>query len=424
MTMIFLCDVHAMYCSVEAVFRPDLRDKPIVVLSNGDGMIVAANKRAKAAGVKKFAPYFQQKKQLEANGVAVFSSNYELYADMSNRLHSILEESQIFTHYHRYSIDEAFAAVENVSQTDEEWIATARQVRRLAWTNTRLPIGCGLGRTFTLAKVASHIGKTFEGYRGIALLTPQNEAKMLPSVPVGEIWGVGRRTAAMLATKGIYNAAELAAMPLKLARQSGSVNLERVVRELNGEQVFNFRSFPDVQSKQEIGSSLSLTVRAETYDELRQALSARVAVAAAKLRTSGLGTRCVQFYVSSGQHAKTYFSRSETVRFVTAIDDTRTLTQAMTNALNNGLFQEGQRYYKIGCRCLELGDIRQTQGDMFAPHQDPRLMTVMDRINSLAGERIVRLGAEGFEAKAKMTRDRLSPAYLTKWADLPIVHCQ
>ncbi|MDR9828093.1 Y-family DNA polymerase [Vibrio sp. FNV 38] len=422
--MIFLCDVHAMYCSVEAVFRPDLRDKPIVVLSNGDGMIVAANKKAKVAGVKKFAPYFQQKKQLEANGVTVFSSNYELYADMSNRLHNTLEESQIFTHYHRYSIDEAFAAIDNVSLNDDEWIATARQVRRLAWMNTRLPIGCGLGRTFTLAKVASHVGKTFDGYRGIAMLTPHNEDHLLQHVPVGEVWGVGRRTTAMLAERGISTAAELSRMPLKLAKQLGSVNLERVVRELNGELVYNFRSFPDVQSKQEVGASLSLTVRAETYDDLRQALSARVAIAAVKLRKVGLGTRCVQFYVSSGQHAAKSFSRSETVRFVTAVDDTRALTQAMTEALDRSLFQEGQRYYKIGCRCLDLCDMQQTQADMFAQHQDPRLMKAMDLINNYAGERIVRLGAEGFGAKARMTRDRLSPAYLTKWTDIPTVHCR
>ncbi|MGC9459069.1 Y-family DNA polymerase [Vibrio genomosp. F10] len=422
--MIFLCDVHSMYCSVEAVFRPDLRDKPIVVLSNGDGMIVASNKKAKAVGVKKFAPYFQQKALLEAAGVAVFSSNYELYADMSNRLHSTLEASQIFTHYHRYSIDEAFAAVDNVSLSDDEWIATARQIRRLAWTNTRLPIGCGLGRTFTLAKMASHVGKTFEGYRGIALLTPKNESQILQQFPVDEVWGVGRRTAAMLMDKGIRTAAELAQMPLKLAKQAGSVNLERIVRELNGELVYNFRSFPDIQSKQEIGASLSLTVRAETYDELHQALSARVAVAAVKMRKAGLGTQCMQFNVSSGQHAVQSFSRSETVRFVTAIDDTRLLTQAMTEALNNGLFREGERYYKIGCRCLELCDMQQAQGDMFAPQQDTRLMTAMDIINSHAGKRIVRLGSEGFDAKAKMTQERLSPAYLTKWAELPTVHCQ
>ncbi|WP_418114696.1 DUF4113 domain-containing protein [Vibrio scophthalmi] len=118
------------------------------------------------------------------------------------------------------------------------------------------------------------------------------------------------------------------------------------------------------------------------------------------------------------------FSRSETVRFVTAIDDTRLLTQAMTEALNNGLFREGERYYKIGYRCLELCDMQQAQGDMFSPQQDTRLMTAMDIINSHAGKRIVRLGSEGFDAKAKMTQDRLSPAYLTKWAELPTVHCQ
>ncbi len=422
--MIFLCDVHAMYCSVEAVFRPDLRDKPIVVLSNGDGMIVAANKKAKAIGVKKFAPYFQQKDLLESSGVAVFSSNYELYADMSNRLHNTLENSQIFTHYQRYSIDEAFAAIEGVTLSDDEWIATARQVRRLAWTNTRLPIGCGLGRTFTLAKVASHVGKTFAGYRGIAMLNPENEDPILQQVPVDEVWGVGRRTAAMLKDKRINTAAELAKMPTELARQAGSVNLERVVRELNGELVYNFSSFPDLHSKQEIGASLSLTVRAETYDDLHQALSARVAVAALKLRQVGLGTRCIQFHVSSGQYATEPFSRSETVRFVTAIDDTRLLTKAVTEALNNGLFQEQQRYYKVGCRCLDLCDMHQAQTDMFVPQQDTRLMEAMDVINNHAGKRVIRLGSEGFSAKAKMTQDRLSPAYLTKWADLPTAHCQ
>lgn len=422
--MIFLCDVHAMYCSVEAIFRPDLRDKAIVVLSNGDGMIVAANKKAKTIGIKKFAPYFQQKKLLEAADAAVFSSNYTLYADMSNRLHNTLEDSQLFTHYHRYSIDEAFASIENVPLTDSEWIATARQIRRLAWTNTRLPIGCGLGRTFTLAKVASHVGKTFDGYRGIALLTTQNENQILRQIPVGEVWGVGRRTAAMLNSKGISTAAELARMPLKLANQVGSINLERTVRELNGELVYNFRSFPDVQNKQEIGASLSLTVRAKTFDELHQALSGRVAIAAVKLRKAGLGTRCVQFYVSSGQHVAEPFSRSETVRFIIALDDTRSLTKAMTEALHNGLYQKGLHYYKIGCRCLELCDMQHAQGDLFAPPQDTRLMKAMDIINTHAGKRILRLGSEGFDAKAKMTQDRLSPAYLTNWSDLPIAHCQ
>lgn len=167
---IALVDINSMYCSSEQIFRPDLRGKPVAVASNGDGIVVACNRPAKAIGVKKFRSVMEQRHFFDTNKCALFSSNYELYDALSHRFISCIENAGLAQRIERYSIDEAFCEVPSFLTSYEDQLSVARQMRRIIWDHVRLPSGVGIGRNFTIAKLASFIGKNITGYRGLRYL--------------------------------------------------------------------------------------------------------------------------------------------------------------------------------------------------------------------------------------------------------------
>lgn len=280
--MYALADVNSFYASCEKVFRPDLRDRPVVVLSNNDGCVIARSKEARALGIKMGVPWFQLKAISFPEPIATFSSNYELYASMSNRVMSHLEE--LAPRVEQYSIDEMFLDIHGIDGciNFEDF---GRQLRGHVLNGTGLTIGVGMGPTKTLAKSAQWASKEWPQFGGVLALTsvnPKRTEKLLSMQPVEEIWGVGRRISKKLNTYGITTALQLARMHPAFVRKNFTVVLERTVRELNGEACISIEEAPP--AKLQIVCSRSFGERITTYDSLRQAVCQYAERAAEKLR--------------------------------------------------------------------------------------------------------------------------------------------
>lgn len=279
--MFALVDANAFYAACEVVFRPEWRHRPVVVLSNNDGCVVALNRVAKAAGIEKFKPFFMVQAQCRRVGAIVCSSNYELYGDLSAKMMTVI--GRFAPQQYIYSIDETFLALQHCLEAAADWSAYAQNIRKAVWKECRLPVCVGLGPTLTLAKLANHAAKNLPGYAGVCVLdTVAARQKVLLASAVGDVWGIGRRLTVKLQQMGIENAAQLAAMPAKLARQQFSIELERIVLDLNGIVAKNWSAIPTVQ--QQIFSTRSMGERITDVVSLQQALSKHAAIAAQKAR--------------------------------------------------------------------------------------------------------------------------------------------
>lgn len=239
--MFALCDVNAFYASCETVFRPDLWGKPVVVLSNNDGCVIARNAEAKALGVKMGDPWFKQKDLFRRCGVVCFSSNYELYADMSNRVMSTLEE--LSPRVEIYSIDEAFCDLTGVRNC-RDLTDFGREIRATVLQRTHLTVGVGIAQTKTLAKLANHAAKKWQRQTGgvVDLSNLERQRKLMSALPVDDVWGIGRRISKKLDAMGIKTVLDLADTDIRFIRKHFNVVLERTVRELRGEPCFNWKS--------------------------------------------------------------------------------------------------------------------------------------------------------------------------------------
>lgn len=232
--MFALVDANAFYCSAEQVFRPDWRGKPIIVLSNNDGCIVAANRQAKDAGIPKFQAYFKIKALCEQKGVIALSSNYELYADLSAKMMDVV--GRFAPEQHIYSIDESFLSFARSYPAIPCLRKHGAKLRRAVWKECRLPVCVGMGATLTLAKIANHAAKKIRDYNGVCVLDNDRERlQVLAQLNVDEVWGIGRKLSKQMVFMGIETALDLANLPVGITRKNFNVEVERIVRELNGQ---------------------------------------------------------------------------------------------------------------------------------------------------------------------------------------------
>lgn len=253
--MFALVDVNSFYASCETVFRPDLKGRPVVVLSNNDGCVIARSAAAKSF-VKMGEPYFKQKETFRRHGIVAFSSNYELYADMSNRVMTTLEE--ISPRVEIYSIDEAFCDMTGVRNC-RDLTEFGREIRTTVLQRTHLTVGVGIAQTKTLAKLANYAAKKWQRQTGgvVDLSNVGRQRKLLAALPVGEVWGIGRRISKKLEGMGIETALDLADTDIRFIKKHFNVVLERTVRELRGEPCLELEEFAPV--KQEIVCSRSFS---------------------------------------------------------------------------------------------------------------------------------------------------------------------
>ncbi|MBM6478161.1 Y-family DNA polymerase [Raoultella ornithinolytica] len=417
--MFALCDVNSFYASCETVFRPDLKGRPVVVLSNNDGCVIARSAEAKPF-VKMGEPYFKQKEQFRRQGVICFSSNYELYADMSNRVMTTLEE--LSPRCEIYSIDEAFCDLTGVRNC-RNLTDFGREIRETVLRRTHLTVGVGIAQTKTLAKLANHAAKQWQRQTGgvVDLSNIEKQRKLMAALPVNEVWGVGRRISKKLETMGIKTVLQLADTDIRFIRKHFNVVLERTVRELRGEPCLGLEEFAPV--KQEIVCSRSFGGRITEYHEMRQAICSYASRAAEKLRGEHQYCRFISAFVKTSPFAlnEPYYGNSASVKLLTPTQDSRDIIAAATRCLD-AVWKDGHRYQKAG---VMLGDFY-SQGvaqlnlfDDNAPRQNSeKLMEVLDHLNAKNGRGALYFAGQGIQTAWQMKREMLSPRYTTRYSDL------
>ncbi len=424
--MYALADVNSFYASCEKVFRPDLRNKPVVVLSNNDGCVIARSPEAKRLGIKMGVPWFQLKMAQFPEPVIAFSSNYALYASLSNRVMVHLEE--MAPRVELYSIDEMFLDVRGIDNCID-FEDFGRQLREHVRNGTGLTIGVGMGPTKTLAKSAQWASKEWPQFGGVLALTtgnPRRTGKLLSLQPVEEIWGVGRRISRKLSTMGITTALQLARANPAFIRKNFNVVLERTVRELNGESCISLEEAPS--PKQQIICSRSFGERVTTYEALRQAICQHAERAAEKLRGERQFCRHIAVFVKTSPFAvnEAYYGNTASEKLLLPTRDTRDIISAAVKALDS-IWLDGHRYAKAGVMLNDFTPSGVSQLNLFDEDQ-PRahsdeLMKVLDGINN-SGKGKIWFAGRGIAPEWQMKREMLSPAYMTQWKDLPVAIIQ
>ncbi|WP_312240969.1 translesion error-prone DNA polymerase V subunit UmuC [Pantoea sp.] len=419
--MFALVDVNSFYASCETVFRPDLKHRPVVVLSNNDGCVISRNAEAKRLGIAMGAPYFKLKDELRRHRVQVFSSNYALYADMSHRVMTTLEE--LAPSMEIYSIDEAFLNLRGVSRCVPLEIF-GRQVRERIWKDTGLYVGVGIAPTKTLAKLANYAAKRWPATGGVVDLSNSDRQRRLMSlVPVEEVWGVGGRISKKLNLMGIRTAKDLAEQSAWTIRKHFNVVLERTLRELRGEPCLGLEEFSP--AKQQIICSRSFSYRITDYQALHQAVCAYAERAAEKLREEKQYCRQISVFLRTSPHAagEDLYANQATGRLLTPSNDTRDIIRVANEALER-IWIAGHRYMKAGVILSDFFSQGVAQFDLF-DEAKPRanseaLMQVIDRVNQ-SGSGKLWFAGQGIQQSWAMKREMLSPAYTTRYADLLVV---
>lgn len=418
--MYALIDASGMYASCEKIFDPTIRKRPVVVLSNNDGCIVATCPIAKKMGIPKFGPYFKIKDQLDRAGVIAKSSNYELYADISSRMMELC--ASFAPEQHIYSIDECFLRFDQYTPP-EGWYELGMQIRRKVWKEVKLPVGVGFGPTPTLAKAANHASKKLPGFSGVAVIdNDQTRKQILQQMEIRDVWGVGRRIGERLNLLGVKTAWQLAQTKPALMKKHFSILIANTAEELNG---LTRISWDDVRSpKKQIYSTRSFGQRITGLTDLKQALATHATIAAQKLRAQESATSNIIVFAHNSIHDKeSFFKRSAFHQFATPTCDTAVIVK-VTSQLAEQIYQAGIRYYKAGIGLLEISTATPYQPDIFTPSSDqPELMKCLDQINSKYGRDTLHLARQGIQQNFKMKRELLSPRYTTRIEDIPIISC-
>ena len=418
--MYALVDAVSFYASAEKVFDPSIRNKPVVVLTNNDGCICAVCPIARRLGIPKFTPYFQIKNFLHNHGVVVRSSNYELYADLSERMMNVI--ARYCDNQYVYSIDESFLEFKNYDSLIGDWHKYGHEIRRAIWKETRLPVGVGFGTTPTLAKAANHAAKKLSGFNGVAVIdSNQSSTEILKRMSVTDVWGIGNRLGKKLNMLGINTAEQLAQQSAKDMRRQFSVGVERTVNELNG---ITCLSWDEVKApKQEIFSTRSFGQRITDQQALMFALVTHGAIVGRKLRQQHSLVKRLLIFASSSPHDDQYYKKSLIYEFTVATDNSSLIASAISIVLQ-GIFQPGINFYRCGVGAITLESHKYRQTDLFAPSQpSPLIMNCFDKINLRYGLGAMTLASEGRAEKWQMRRDFLSPQYTSSWRDIPKIVC-
>ena len=405
-----LVDAKNFYVSCERVFDPRLRGKPVVVLSNNDGCIVARSNEVKALGIPMGAPVFKLRSQIRDHSIQVYSSNYTLYGDLSRRVMQTLE--QFTPDVEVYSIDEAFLGLSG----DVE--AIAEQLRQTVQQWTGIPVSVGVAPTKTLAKVANHIAKKSTG---VCVLDAPST--VLADLPVGEIWGIGHRLSDRLHQQGVETALQLRDVELSWIRQQMGVVGVRLVQELRGIPCLPLELCPALRKSCCVSRSFGRPV--DAIADLKEAVDTYAARAAAKVRRDELKAGVITVFITTNHFKpnEPQYSNSAVVQLPQPANDTFTLVQAALRAVG-WLYRPGYQYKKAGVLLTELSPASVVQTDLFSnlAQQEKRgaLMRTVDSLNRQFGAGTVFCAAEGIKKDWKMRSGLRSPGFTTRWEELPV----
>ncbi|MEQ1599145.1 MAG: translesion error-prone DNA polymerase V subunit UmuC [Methylotenera sp.] len=420
MRSIALIDVNNFYVSCERVFNPKLKNKPVVVLSNNDGCAVARSNEVKALGVGMGAPWFKFKDMAKQHGIVAMSSNYALYADMSNRVMSILRHYS--PHQEVYSIDESFLDLTGFQSRDLVKYGQQMRGRILKWTG--LPVCVGIGSTKTLSKLANHCAKKRPEFNSVCNFNNMSHMELdslLGQLDVGEIWGVGRKLAPKLQALGFKTVLDLKRANSERLRQQFSVVMEKTIRELNGTVCIEMEEISP--NKKQILRSRSFGHPVTEYNSLAESITLYMSSAAERLRRqqSFAGSVYVFITTSPFKPDQPFYGNSMTISLPSTTDDTRRLVQVALWGLKH-LYKPNYNYAKAGVMLGELVPVAGVQTDLFSQAQisnkSDDLMIAMDKINRKMGKESIKLASEGFKRPWKMRQENKSPSYTTSWKDI------
>lgn len=416
--MFALIDGNSFYCSCERVFRPELKNVPIAVLSNNDGCVVARSTEAKALGIKMGEPYFKVRHLVAQGRLKAYSSNYELYADLSRRMMETI--AGCVPAVEVYSIDECFADMFGI----ENLAVHGHQIRNRVLQWVGIPTCVGIAPTKTLAKFCNHLAKRYPNhFRGIVVWGDWNETirlRALHSQSVDEIWGIGGKTAAKLAAQGIYTALDFVRADTATLRRRYGVTVERTQREMQG--IVCEGLHPNAQSRQNLVRSRSFGKRIGTLEALQAAVTHHVSSGAEALRKDGLTASAVSVFLHTDFFCEDspQYHNSLAQNLIVSTADTVHLNRIAQRLLAD-IYRSGYLYKKCGIELHGLKPAIQMQADLWEPTKANPVMEAWDQINRQHGRGRLKLASELLADDWKMNRDRLSQCYTTRFADLLVV---
>lgn len=428
--MFALVDGNNFYVSCERAFRPSLKNRPVVVLSNNDGCAIARSNEAKALGIRMGQPWFECRHLAEEHGVVALSANFVLYGDMSDRMMSVA--AGLGPGQEIYSIDESFIDMAGVPGDITE---RARRVREriLQWTG--IPTGIGIAGTKTLAKLANHVAKNADRKPGsypaelarvcnLASLPAEDLDAVLQATDVGEVWGVGRRISDQLKEGGVQTVLDLVRLDPAMVRRRWSVVLERTVRELQGQQCITLENQPS--PKKEIAFTRSFGGAVTELEDLVAAVTRFASGAAVKLRAQGSKASQLQVFAhTSAFRPGPKYSRSLTIPLRRPTADSVVLVNAAVKGIE-AIYRPGFNFAKAGVMLLDLQDGGLEQGELDLEPEAPergQLMGTLDKLNDRFGRGSVILASAGLKGPQRdfeMKQNLLTPQYTTSWQDIPV----
>lgn len=418
--MFGLVDVNNFYVSCERLFLPRLEGKPVVVLSNNDGCVIARSNEAKALNIAMGEPVFKIKSLIQEHKIEVFSSNFSLYGDLSERVMSILEESA--PKIEVYSVDEAFLDLSGFSAAELQSFGHALVKKLKQWVG--LPVSFGMAKTKTLAKVANRVAKKDKTMQSVFGLWEQDTIdKVLSKTKVEDIWGVGRRLSERLKILGIHTADTLKTQNLAWVKKTFNRCMEQTVLELRGIPCFELGE-EDIP-RQRIMVSRSFSQKVTSLDILKKAVARHVTRAAEKLRSQNSLAQSMIVFIQTSRFSISdkFYENSSIVPFETPTADTGKLIHYANQGLLS-IYRPGYLYQKAGIILIDLMDKDSGIQDLFSVEQDKhseKLMHVLDEINDTWGSGTLRYAQEDFDAPWLQTDGRRSRAHTTQWDSLVIV---
>lgn len=420
-----LGDANSFYAESERVLRPDLKGKPIVVLSNNDGCVIAQSKEAKAIlELYMCKPWFEVQEEATKLGVVAFSSNYELYANMSTRFMNTLKP--FAPRQEVYSIDECFL---DVTGMKKDFIAYGHEIKDTVLQWTGLPICVGTGSTKTLAKLANHCAKKQPSMNGVCDFTNMHQDaldKLLENLPVSKVWGVGSKLEAKLNSLGVHNVLRLKRADPNRIRDEFGVVLERTIKELNGESWLELEEA--LSDAKQVMSSRSFGERVRELKDLMEAISFHASNACQRLRKNGMHANAVYVFIQNSPFDKAnFYTSGEVIALPAPTNSTLQIAKAALWVLKR-IYKPGIYYQKAGVMLMELVPDGAQQVDLFG-YSDARLksdelMKVMDKLNGKYGRGTVEIASEGINKVWVMRRAFKSPNYTSSWKEIPTAVCR
>ena len=417
-----LIDCNAFYVSCERVFNPTLSGRPVVVLSNNDGCVIARSKEAKEIGIPMATPLFKVKDLVKRFNVSLCSSNYTLYQDMSNRVMSVLQELGFPMEI--YSIDEAFLEISHKM----DLLTWGKEIKRLVYRKTGIPISIGFGKTKTLAKLANHLAKTSKKSNGVCDLSAVSDEvifKVLQSIFIGDVWGFGRRIQKKLSTFGIINPAQLITLSDQQIRSMLSVVGLKTVHELKGISCLSLEE--EAPLKQNLCVSRSFPRGIDNKMEVIAALSNHIAKGCEKLRHQNLAASAYGIFIMTNRFDKnSYYKNMAFNEGISSTNDTRFFIKRLEQDLQS-IWREGLKYTKAGIIFYDLKEFNREPKDLFddqnQKEKSQKLMKAFDSLNQQYGERTLYFISQKSKENAwQMKADHKSPNYTTRFSDLPKVY--